>query len=324
MKIIQKNELNKFINFDDIFEKTKRAYQLFSKGETITPPFTVFTIPESQGSVHFKCGYVPGDKYFAMKYSGAFYGNEKLGISNFLGLFMVFNALTGEVEAIIDDKGYLTDYRTGVAGAIATTTLAKQNSKNVGIIGTGIQARMQLMSLLQVMNINKVYVWGRNSKNKENYISEMKKLYPKVEFISCQNAQQVCENADILYTVTYSAQPIIKAHWIKPGTHITAVGACEPTMQELDSKIFSIANVVCADSIDACTNNGEIHHALTNGDININTIKELGTIISENHKRNENDITICDLVGIGFQDAVIASCVMEQYEKFSIENGFQM
>ena len=133
MKFIKREALNDLLKFEDIFEKTKRAYTLFSQGKTITPPFTVFTIPESNGSVHFKCGYVPGEDYFAMKYSGAFYGNEQLGKSNFLGLFTVFNAKTGEVEAIIDDKGYLTDYRTGVAGAIATSTLANPDSKTASI-----------------------------------------------------------------------------------------------------------------------------------------------------------------------------------------------
>ena len=106
MQFITKEQLQNLIKFDAVFTKTKKAYQLFSQGKTITPPFTVFTIPESKGSVHFKCGYVPGEKYFAMKYSGAFYGNEQLGISNFLGLFLVFNAKTGEVEAIIDDKDH--------------------------------------------------------------------------------------------------------------------------------------------------------------------------------------------------------------------------
>ncbi len=315
MQFIKKEELNKLIRFDDIFTRTKKAYQLFSKGETITPPFTVFTIPESKGSVHFKCGYVPGEKYFAMKYSGAFYGNEKLGIDNFLGLFIIFNALTGEVEAIIDDKGYLTDYRTGVAGTIATTTLARVNSKNVGVIGTGVQARMQLMCLLKVMKIEKVYVWGRNKNKQEEYINEMKNMYQKIEFVSCDNPEQVCRNVDILYTVTYSEKPIIKAEWIKSGTHITAVGACEPSMQELDSKLLTIANIVCADSIDACVANGEIHHGIKNGNIDKESVYELGDIIEQNKVRNDYDITICDLVGIGFQDAVIASSVMGEYEK---------
>ena len=316
MEFIKREELNNLLKFDDIFIKTKRAYQLFSKGETITPPFTVFTIPESKGSVHFKCGYVPGEQYFAMKYSGAFYGNDKLGKSNFLGLFTVFNAKTGEVEAIIDDKGHLTDYRTGVAGAIATSSLANPNSTTVAMIGTGVQARMQLFALLQVMpNIKTLQVWGRNEIGMTKYINEVKELYPNLNVIACKNAQEAVSDADIIYTVTYSEKPLIKANWLKKGVHITAVGACEPSMQELDPKILGMADIVCTDSIEACSKNGELHHALDMGYVKKDDVYELGQIITAKTKRNPNSITVCDLVGLGFQDAVIASCVMNEYNK---------
>ena len=316
MKFITRQELDKLIKFEDVFRKTKRAYQLFSQGKTITPPFTVFTIPESKGSVHFKCGYVPGEKYFAMKYSGVFYGNEKLGLSNFLGLFTVFNAKTGEVEAIIDDKGYLTDYRTGVAGAIATQVLANPESKTVAMIGTGIQARMQLFSLLKVMpNIQTLMVWGRSESGMRNYIKDVNVLYPKLNIVACSSAQEAVFNADIIYTVTYSENPIIKADWIKKGAHITAVGACEPNMQELDPKIFEMADIVAVDSLEACSKNGELHHALNMGYIEQNNVFELGEAITSKIKRETTDITVCDLVGIGFQDAVIASSVMNEYDR---------
>lgn len=316
MEFITRQNLEDLINFDDIFINTKKAYELFSKGETITPPFMVFTIPESNGSVHFKCGYVPAQKYFAMKYSGAFYGNEKLGLSNFLGLFMVFNAITGEVVAIIDDKGYLTDYRTGVAGAIATSVLANSDSEVVAMIGTGVQARMQLMTLLKVFpKIKTLQVWSRTETSLAKYVNEVKKLYPSLNVMVCKTAEDAVKNADIIYTVTYSAQPILKAEWIKKGAHITAVGACEPNMQELDPEILKIADLVCVDSIDACAKNGELHHAIEKGVLTKENVIELGKAISSKVKRKQTDITICDLVGIGFQDAVIANCVMDEYKK---------
>lgn len=319
MQFIERKELDNLIKFEDVFKKTKRAYELFSKGETITPPFTVFTIPESKGSVHFKCGYVPGEKYFAMKYSGAFYGNQKLGLSNFLGLFIVFNAKTGEVESVIDDKGYLTDYRTGVAGAIATSTLANPKSETVAMIGTGVQSRMQLYSLLKVMpTIKKLQVWGRSVDKLNAYADEVKRLYPNITVVACSSPKDAVKDADIIYTVTYSEQPIIYADWIKQGAHITAVGACEPSMQELDPKILQKANIVCTDSKAACAKNGELHHALEGRYIKEERVLELGEVIASKIKRKSTDITVCDLVGIGFQDAVIASCVMEKYNALQV------
>ena len=315
MIFISRNDLDKLIDFDEVLEKTKKAYMLFSKGKTVTPPFTVFTIPESKGSVHFKCGYVQGDSYFAMKYSGAFYGNEKLGLSNFLGLFVVFNAKTGEVEAVIDDKGYLTDYRTAVAGAIATSSMANKNSKTVAMIGTGVQARMQLFALMNVMEIDTLKVWGRNNKNVKQYVKEVKEKYPDLKIIECKTAKDAVSDADIVYTVTYSKEPIIKAEWLKKGAHITAIGACEPHMQELDEKIFLLANTICVDSKLACFDNGELHHAVNKNCVKLNDVLELGEFLAKPKPRKETDITVCDLVGVGFQDATIANAVMKKYKK---------
>ena len=108
---------------------------------------------------------------------------------------------------------------------------------------------------------------------------------------------------------------MFKADWIKKGAHITAVGACEPSMQELDPKILALADIVCTDSKEACSKNGELHHALDMGYVNPDSVFELGEAIASKIKREHTDITICDLVGIGFQDAVIASCVMNEFNK---------
>ena len=315
MIFISRNDLDKLVDFEEVFEKTKKAYMLFSKGKTITPPFTVFTIPESKGSVHFKSGYIKGDSYFTMKYSGAFYGNEKLGLSNFSGLFVVFNAKTGEVAAIIDDKGYLTDYRTAVAGAIATSSMANKNSKVVAVIGTGVQARMQIDALMYVMNIETLKVWGRNDKNVKQYIKEMKLKHPSLKIIDCRTVEDAVIDADIVYTVTYSNEPLIEAEWLKKGAHITAVGACESNMQELDEKIFLLANTICVDSKEACLSNGELHHAVDKNCVDLEKVLELGEFLAKPKSRKETDITICDLVGVGFQDSAIANAVMKEYKK---------
>ena len=103
--------------------------------------------------------------------------------------------------------------------------------------------------------------------------------------------------------------------WIKKGAHITAVGACEPNMQELDPKILAMADIVCTDSIEACAKNGELQHALDMGYIEQDKVFELGEAITTKIQREPTDITVCDLVGIGFQDAVIASCVMGEYDR---------
>ncbi len=313
MKLLRKEDLESYIDFSQIYNDTKEGFVKFSNGQTITPPFTVFEIPENNGSIHFKYGYVIGSETFSFKYSGAFYGNESKGISNFLGLFVVFSADTGEVELVIDDKGFLTDYRTGIAGAIATKTLAREDSETVAIIGTGVQARMQIKALLQVMpSIKSLRVYGRDKTKTLEYVKEMNDIFPNLSITIFDNPEDAVSSADIIYTVTYSNKPILFSEWIKPGTHITAVGACGPDMQELDEEILARGNILAVDSKDACSTHGELHHALDKGLVEKDAAIELGTIISNNIKRHNEDITICDLVGIGFQDAIIGNCIYKK------------
>ena len=158
-------------------------------------------------------------------------------------------------------------------------------------------------------------VWGRNKNKSNDYAEDVKKMYPNLEVEICESAKDAVIDADIIYTVTYSETPLVMSEWIKSGAHITAVGACEPTMQELESSILQLADIVCVDGIEACKENGELHHAIKSGLIETQNVIELGSAISKNIKRKPTDITVCDLVGIGFQDAVIASCVMNEYKK---------
>jgi ornithine cyclodeaminase len=316
MHVISIEELIKYIDFEEIYKDTKEGFIKFSNNKTITPPFTVFDIPENNGSVHFKYGYVLGNETFSFKYSGAFYGNDSKGIPNFLGLFVVFNSETGEVELVIDDKGFLTDYRTGVAGALATKTLARGDSNTVAIIGTGVQARMQIDAILQVMpQIRNLRVYGRNADKAVEYKSEMEKKHPQLTINLFDSAKDAVINADIIYTVTYSDKPILYYDWLKPGVHITAIGACSPNMQELDEEILEKANIVVVDSKDACSTHGELHHAIEKGLLSKEDTIELGHFITSGSKRNDSAITVCDLVGLGFQDAVIGNCIYKRFKK---------
>lgn len=310
MLYLKKEELNNLLNFDEIYELTKRGFKLYSQGRTITPPYIDFSIPDiKMGHVHFKSGYITKDKYFTLKYSSSFWEESSNGLLED-GMFIVFNSKTGRQECIINDLGYLTDYRTGVAGAIATKTFARSDSKVVTVIGNGIQARIQIKSLMNVMDIQELNVWGRNSINVDKYISDMKEIYPNLLIEKYGSIEEAVKEADIVITTTYSDKPLIKSEWIREGTHITAVGSCGPNMQEIHENIFAKAKVF-ADSREMCSKYGEISHALQNNILNQNSISEIGEVL-DSFRRQDEDITIVDLVGLGFQDSIIGSYVYEK------------
>jgi ornithine cyclodeaminase len=322
MLYINQKEVERILDMKSLIELTEEGFKLFSEGKTLTPPFINFLIENVQGHVHFKSGYIMGDDFFTLKYSGGFWGNEDKNIPVDNGLFLVFSAITGEPVAIVNDVGYLTTFRTGVAGAIANKYLARENSKVATIIGTGEQARIQIEALLQVRPIEKVNVWGRNPRNVDGYMKDLSLKHPDLIVKKHSSIESAMQDADIIITTTYSDRPLIQCEWVKPGMHITAVGACGPQMQELDEKILKIATRVFADSKEMCIQNGEIHHAIKNGFVKEENIVEIGEVLKNpaKYRRNPEDITVADLVGLGFQDAIAGSFV---YKK-AMENKLGM
>lgn len=300
---------------EEIIKEVETGFAQLSKGEAVSPPFINFPaegLHGKEGHVHFKAGYVKGDRYFVFKYSAGFWGNGEEGLPVDTGFFMIFDARTGQPVATIEGGDFtLTDYRTAAAGAVAAKWLSRKESNRVGIIGNGVQAKLQLIALEKIRPIKEVKVWGRNSEHVASYVDWASKKLPSLSLTQCDKIEDAVKDVDILVTATPSSKSIVFPEWISNGTHITGVGACGPTMQELDAKVFGLPGVkIYADSVEACAANGDIHHALEENVITRAQIKgDLGDVINGKieGRTSIEDITITDLVGLGVQDAKIGN-----------------
>ena len=244
-----------------------------------------------------------------IKIASGFYENVEYGLSSSNGLMLLFKQETGELASILLDEGYLTDVRTAIAGAIAAKYLAPKNVKRIGIVGTGIQARLQLKYLKDVTDCREVLVWGRSIENLNSYKNEMET--EGFEINITQNADETLQKCNLIVTTTPTSKPILLNEHLQKGTHITAVGSDTANKQELDSVILQKADLVVADSISQCLERGEIYKAITNNKIVKNDIIELGSIISGNKtgRTSDEQITITDLTGVAVQDIQIAKAL---------------
>lgn len=317
MEFIERQKVSEICEpaMDEIIKEIETGFAQLSEGEAVSPPFINFPtegLHGKEGHVHFKAGYVKGDDYFVFKYSAGFWGNQKEGIPTDTGFFMIFDARTGQPVAMIEGGDFtLTDYRTAAAGAVSAKWLSKKETNKVGIIGNGVQAKLQLIALTKVRPVKRVKVWGRNPEHVASYVNWINEKLPNLDLFQCDRIEDAVKDVDILVTATPSLKPLIFPQWISKGIHITAVGACGPTMQELDAGIFGLPGVkIYADSIEACTVNGDIHHALEKKVITRTDIQgDLGDVINGTIKgRSSNsDMTVIDLVGLGVQDAKIGN-----------------
>ncbi len=314
LRLLHENEIRGVLGPQEAYEAVRDAFIRLAKGGAVLPGVINLDLPGTRTEAHIKGAYLQGTAHFAVKVASGSYDNPARGLPSGGGMFLVFDATTGLPAAVLFDNGYLTDVRTGAAGALAADLLAKKSVDRVGIVGVGNQARYQLDALLRVRHPESVAAWGRDREKAEAYAGAMASKHGiSVEAVG--SPEVACRGSDIVVTVTPSHEALIRANWVEPGTHITAVGADSPEKQELDADVLRKANKVVADRLEQCLRLGEIHHAVEAGFLRKEDVyAELGEIAAGMKKGRESDdeITVADLTGVGVQDAAVANRVVEE------------
>ncbi len=295
----------------DFTKEIEAGFIAYTEGRVVVPPVGDLTFEDPPGDTHIKYGYIKNDDYYVIKIASGFYQNPKIGLSSSTGLMLLFSQKTGMLISILNDQGFLTDVRTAIAGKIAAKYLASKNIEEIGVFGTGIQARMQVTYLQSVTECKNIRVWGRSQDSLEKYRQDMEKDGYQVK--TTANASDITDHCQLIIMATASKQPLIKADQVRPGTHITAMGSDTAEKQELESQILQKADIVVADSIEQCVVRGEIHKALKSGCLKREDICELGAVIVNQQRQRTSDdqITVADLTGVAVQDLQIAKIVHE-------------
>jgi ornithine cyclodeaminase len=287
----------------------EEGFAAYSRGEVVVPPVGELVFDDPPGDVHIKYGYIKGDDFYVIKIASGFYENPKLGLPTGDGLMLVFSQKTGVLEAILLDEGYLTNLRTAAAGAVAAKFLAREKVSAVGIVGAGVQGRMQLDWLRRVRDFEEAVVWGTDEKELEAYRRDMD--YTGIRIRATLRAEEVAAEADLIVTCTPSTKPLLEAGWIRPGTHITAVGSDTAEKQELDPAILARADRVVVDSLAQSELRGEVYRAVSAEAMGRERLVELGRLVGDESLRRASDaeITVADLTGVAVQDVQIAKAV---------------
>lgn len=305
--ILTEKELRRCVRLDlEVIDAIEAGFSELSSGRVSMPPIMRIEVPEHNGELDVKSALVPGQESFAVKMSSGFFDNHRLGLPSLSGMMVLFSAITGRVEAVLLDNGYLTDVRTGAAGAVAARHLANPSVRTAGVIGAGAQARYQMQALMQVRDIRKVLVYSLAGS--AEYAAEMPaELGVEVELMP--SAESVVRAAEVVVTTTPSKAAYLEGAWLHPGLHITAMGSDAEEKRELTASALERADRLVCDSRRQVFRLGEFHHGLEAGVIGseAETI-ELGELTAGRTvgRRSPDEITICDLTGTGMQDTIIA------------------
>jgi ectoine utilization protein EutC len=307
--ILTEDEIQSCVSLDqEAISVVADGFTSLAAGEVTLPPIVRVDVPEHQGEVDIKTAHVRGLDSFAIKIASGFFENYRLGLPTGSGMMVLVSARTGRPEAVLLDNGYLTDVRTGAAGALAARYLACERVKTAGVIGSGTQARYQMVALKQVRDFQRLMVYGIVPDQVEQYAAEMASLLG-VQVVKVEDVETVVRNSQVVVTCTPAKEPYLQAEWLHPGLHITAMGTDSEDKQELYADALGRADLLVCDRKSQSFRLGEFHNGLEAGVISRDDpIIELGDLTSgrEPGRRSDEEITICDLTGVGVQDTAIA------------------
>jgi ornithine cyclodeaminase len=314
---LSRPEIEALLQIEDGFDPIKDAYIAVTDGRCDLPPVGYLSFPDAKGDCHIKYGHIAGDSVFVIKIATGFYDNPSKGLASSNGIMLALSAETGEVMAILQDEGYLTDLRTGIGAALATKAGCRGDAQRVGVVGTGIQARIQIRCLNALMPdaVLVFSVWGRSEKKMRQLAQDL--AAHQISVTVQPDLETLCVNADILLTTTAAKTPLIRSSWISDGTHITASGADAPGKQELDSALTARADLLILDSDAQCIDHGEVAIPAEAGLLSPDRYRTLGKVLSGQQagRSAPSQVTIADLTGLGSQDIAIARTALDAYAR---------
>ena len=284
------------------------AFAALAGGGVVMPPVLSMAMPAVDGEVDVKTAFMPGLSGFAVKISPGFFGNPARGPPSTSGLMVVLSAETGRVRAVLLDEGYLTDLRTAAAGAVAARHLARPDASRAAVLGAGVQARMQLEALALVRPIREAAIWARDPARAEAAAREMTAALG-IPVRAEADAEAAVVGADVIVTTTPTREPVLRADWLHPGQHVTAMGSDHAGKNELEPACLARADLYVPDRLSQAAAMGEPRVALAAGAVEEGrAFPELGEIVAgtASGRPSVQAITIADLTGTGVQDTAIA------------------
>jgi len=295
----QPEDISPHLDIAALLPAAKEAFCAISDGTAQAPVYVLH--PNDMADIHVKSACLPDCPIFTVKMAGWSQVLLDRGEPASSGLIVVFDSITCKPIAILQDNHLISDYRTAAAGALVADLLAPREVANALVVGTGMQARLQVEALLLSRRVPQIAIWGRDPVKAEQLRENLGTTHPNTQFSLVGDLATTVPQADVILTATAAKDPVIHADWLRPGQHITSVGSDDATKCEIDPQVMAQAKVF----VDARTSGeafGSPHRAMAQGIITGGDLTEIGTCLQNGAARGAKDITLACLSGLGIQD----------------------
>lgn len=318
-----RKEVESLLDMKSTLEVVEEAFRQHGLKKVQMPPKLYLYFKKHNGDLRTMPAYLEEQDITGVKIVNVHPDNPQKGLPTVMALVILNSTETGAPVAVMGGT-YLTDMRTGAAGGVAAKYLARKNARTVGLVGTGNQAKTQLLALDEIFDIDEVKATSISEKKTLEFKEEMEKVI-KCEIIPKKTAREVCD-CDILVTTTPSRKPVVMNDWIVDGTHINAMGADAEGKEELDPMILKRSRII-VDDIPQASHSGEVNVPLSRNMITEDDIScELGEVITGRKKgrTDDSDITVFDSTGLAIQDVASAHLVYQKALKEKIGTELEL
>ena len=311
MRVVPLEAFRDKVSFAVAIAAVEGGFRALGVGAATLPDPMVLELRDQQAEVHVKGAHLAGGRHIVLKVATGFYRNRARGLPSGDGMFLLLDAATGAPEVLLEEHGYLTDFRTAAAVALTLKYLAPREAREALLIGAGALARHTARAMVAQMPLARLTLWNRTRERAESLAREVAQV---VETHIAPALESAVRDHRVIVTATASTTPLVMASWVAPGTHVTSVGTGSPEKIELDPALLARADKLVADRVLQTERYGNLHHAVAAGAVTRDSVyAELGDLAAGRRPGREraDEITVADLTGVGVQDAAIAQAVVE-------------
>lgn len=307
-RIVTAEQIASRLTFDRLIPAIAQGFKDFYSGQAKVAPITNIDLPEVNGEMHIKPGYMTGGDHVCVKIATCYYDNPRNGLPTRDGVLVLASRTNGRIEAILCDAGLITDMRTAAASAVAVDTLAPSSGPlTLGLIGAGTQAYWHARSIPHVRAVSGIVIWGRHPDRVKAAVARIRK---ETNLPVESGALASAAACDVVVTATPARSPMLQDEILRPGAVLVTMGADAVGKRELAPGIMKQASAVVADRIEQCRRIGELQWLPS--EQSAPRVVELGAVLSgaEKGRLASSDIIVFDSTGLAFQDVIGASLAL--------------
>ncbi len=310
--LLDEQEVAGLLSLEEVLEVVELAFRERGLGYVQMPAKTYLQYSKDNGDLRTMPAYLERLDISAVKVVNAHPENmKKFGLPTVMATILLVEPKNGKLLAVMGGTR-ITSMRTGAAGGIATKYLARKDSKAVGFIGAGVQARTQLLALATVLqDLTQIRVWDLFQPAAEAFAADIKSKSKEIQVEVAKTAKDAIKDVDIVVTTTPSTRPIVQNSWVADGTHFNCIGADAPGKEEMDPAILRRSRII-VDDWEQASHSGEINVPISNGLITKESIwAELSEVVAGRKpgRSSQSEVTVFDSTGLAIQDAVTAELV---------------